>query len=81
MAETENVTFVDWKNAARCGLVDGGIRPAAARAIIDAAAENVEALLTRKLTTDLMRTFLASCDLELMAYARRHGTRMLANRR
>ncbi len=75
------VTFADWQDAARRGYVDGGIRPSAARVIVKAAAENVEALVTRKLSQDLMRTFLASCDLEAMTYARRHGARMLANRR
>jgi hypothetical protein len=71
-------TFKDWKAAAVEGYIVGGARPEAAAAVVDAAAENIQALAS-ELTPEFFQTFIASLDLECGRYVRRHGAAFFAD--
>ncbi len=75
---TRAPTFADWRRAAVAGYERGGLRPEAAAAIVDAAADGVEPMLRGPLTRAALETFCAALDIEALSYARRHGAEIFA---
>jgi hypothetical protein len=71
-------TLADYQHAARQGFISGGVNPASAAAIVDAASENVAPIIRHEMTPDLLKKFLASCRIEAMIYALRYGERTFA---